>query len=80
MSLLTQMHSTRFLVYFTLFRNYLTDAISYLGYFTENFEVKENKTKLRNIHPRFFHLLFSELRLEFELGFALALGMGLVLE
>ena len=27
-------------------------------YFTENFQVKENKTKLRNIHPRFFHLLF----------------------
>ena len=27
-------------------------------YFTENFQVKENKTKMRNIHPRFFHLLF----------------------
>ena len=24
-------------------------------YFTENFQVKENKTKMRNIHPRFFH-------------------------
>ena len=27
-------------------------------YFTENFQVKENKTKMRNIHPRIFHLLF----------------------
>ena len=27
-------------------------------YFTENFQVKENKTKMRNIHPRFFRLLF----------------------
>ena len=26
--------------------------------FTENFQVKENKTKMRNTHPRFFHLLF----------------------
>ena len=28
------------------------------NYFTENFQVKENKTKMRNIHLRFFHLLF----------------------
>ena len=27
-------------------------------YFTENFQVKENKRKMRNIHPHFFHLLF----------------------
>ena len=27
-------------------------------YFTENFQVKENKTKMRNIHPHLFHLLF----------------------
>ena len=27
-------------------------------YFTENLQVKENKTRMRNIHPRFFHLLF----------------------
>ena len=27
-------------------------------YFTENFQLRENKTKMRNIHPRFFHLLF----------------------
>ena len=27
-------------------------------YFTESFQVKENKTKMRNIHPRIFHLLF----------------------
>ena len=27
-------------------------------YFTENFQVQENKMKMRNIHPRFFHLLF----------------------
>ena len=32
-------------------------------YFTENFQVKKNKRKMRNIHPRFFHLLFKELRL-----------------
>ena len=30
-------------------------------YFTENFQVKENKTKIKNIHPRFFHLLFLRL-------------------
>ena len=23
-------------------------------YFTENFQLKENKTRMRNIHPRFF--------------------------
>ena len=27
-------------------------------YFTENFQAKENKTKLKNIYRRFFHLLF----------------------
>ena len=27
-------------------------------YFTKNFQVKENKAKMRNIHPRFFYLLF----------------------
>ena len=27
-------------------------------YFTENFQVKENKTKMKNIHPRYLHLLF----------------------
>ena len=27
-------------------------------YFTKNFQVKENKTKMRIIYPRFFHLLF----------------------
>ena len=27
-------------------------------HFTENFQVKVNKTKMRNIHPRFFQLLF----------------------
>ena len=27
-------------------------------YFTENFQLKENKTRMRNIHPHFFHLLF----------------------
>ena len=27
-------------------------------YFTENFQLRENKTRMRNIHPRFFHLLF----------------------
>ena len=42
-----------------------------IDYFTENFQVKENKTTMRNIHPRFFHLLFLGLRLEFRLGFDL---------
>ena len=27
-------------------------------YFIENFQVKENKAKMRNIHSRFFHLRF----------------------
>ena len=27
-------------------------------YFTENFQVKENKTKMRNIRPRFFLFAF----------------------
>ena len=27
-------------------------------YFTEISQVKENKTKMKNIHPRCFHLLF----------------------
>ena len=27
-------------------------------YFTEKFQVKENKMKMRNIHPNFFHLFF----------------------
>ena len=27
-------------------------------YFTENFQVQENKTKMKNTHPRFFHFLF----------------------
>ena len=26
-------------------------------YFTENFQIKENNTKIRNVHPRFFYLL-----------------------
>ena len=38
-------------------------------YFTKNFQVKENKTKMRNIHLHFFRLLFQGLRLGFELGF-----------
>ena len=35
------------------------------------FKLKENKTKMRNIHLRIFHLLFEELTLGFELGFGL---------
>ena len=46
----------------------------------ENFQVKENKTKMRNIHPRFFHLLFWGLRLGFRLGFGLGFDLGIVLE
>ena len=38
----------------------LTSAHFFVGsdYFTENFQLKENKTRMRNIHPCFFHLLF----------------------
>ena len=49
-------------------------------YFTENFQVKENKTKMRNIHPRFFQLLFQGSRLGFRLGFGLGFDLGIVLE
>ena len=49
-------------------------------YFTENFQVKENKTKMRNIYPHFFHLLFYGLRLGFRLGFGLGFDLGIVLE
>ena len=49
-------------------------------YFTENFQVKENKTKMRNIHTRFFQLLFQGSRLGFRLGFGLGFDMGIVLE
>ena len=49
-------------------------------YFTENFQLKENKTRMRNIHPRFFHLLFQGLRLGFRLGFGLGFDLGIVLE
>ena len=49
-------------------------------YFTENFQVKENKTKMRNIHPRFFHLVVKGLRLGFRLGFGLGFNLGIVLE
>ena len=49
-------------------------------YFTENLQVKDNKTKMRNIHPRFFHLLFLVLRLGFKLGFGLRFDLGIVFE
>ena len=49
-------------------------------YFTENFQLRENKTRMRNIHPRFFHLLFYGLRLGFRLGFGLGLDLGIVLD
>ena len=38
-------------------------------YFTKIFMSKENKNKMRNIHPRIIHLLFQGLRLGFELVF-----------
>ena len=59
-----------------------TTATKKIGsdYFTENFQVKENKTKMRNIHPRFFQLLFQKLRLGFRLGFGLGFDLGIVLE
>ena len=49
-------------------------------YFTENFQVKENKTKMRNIHPQFFHSLFYGLKLGFRLEFGLGFDLGIVLE
>ena len=49
-------------------------------YFTKNFQVKENKTKMRNIYLHFFHLLFYGLRLGFKLGFGLGFNLGIVLE
>ena len=49
-------------------------------YFTENFQVKENKTKMRNIHPRFFQLVFQGLILGFRLGFGLGFDLGIILE
>ena len=49
-------------------------------YFTQNFEVKENKTKMRIIHPHFFHLLFQGLRLGFKLRFGLGFDLKIVLE
>ena len=47
-------------------------------YFTASFLAKNNKTKMKNIYPRIFHLLFIRLRVGFEFG--LGLGLGLVLE
>ena len=35
---------------------------------------------MRNVHPRFFHLLFWGLRLGFKLGFGLGFDLGIVLE
>ena len=43
--------------------------------FTKNFQVEENKTKMRNTHPRFFYLLFEGLRFGFKLGFGFDLGI-----
>ena len=56
----------RFILLFMYFRIEVTEQDTFevyqfpkgRDYFTENFHVKENKMKMRNIHPRFFHLLF----------------------
>ena len=67
---------------FLLLRHKHGDYHSFFGcsdYFTENFQVKENKTKMRNIHSRFFQLLFYGLRLGFRLGFGLRFDLGIVL-
>ena len=60
--------------------NFMTVLREGSDYFTENFQVKENKTKMRNIHLRFFHLLFWGLRLGLRLGFGLGFDLGIVLE
>ena len=67
------LHSIRFL--FALVRFFFGG-----DYVTENVQVKENKTKMRNIHPHFFHLLFWGLRLGFRLEFGLGFDLGIVLE
>ena len=61
---------------YVLLSHYLTDS----EYFTENILVKENETKMRNIHPRFFHLISYGLKLGFRLGFGLRFDLEIVLE
>ena len=60
--------------------NFMTVMREGSDYFTKNFQVKENKTKMRNIHPRFFHLLFWGLRFGLRLGFGLGFALEIVLE
>ena len=43
--------------------------------FTENFQVKENKTKMRNIYLHFFIWFFRGLRLGFKFGLGCNLGI-----
>ena len=50
-----------------------------LRIFHQNFLVKENETK-EGIVIRAFFLLLLSLRLEFDSGFGLEFGLGLVLE
>ena len=72
------LHGTDLQLACALFLN--VDIFLGSDYFTENFQVKENKTKMRNIHPRFFQLLFQGSRLGFRLGFGLGFDLGIVLE
>ena len=47
-------------IIFTDVRHCVSSTHYFFGsdYFTENFQLKENKTRMRNNHPRFFHLVF----------------------
>ena len=61
MSQANQMHSTRLLIYLTSFR---INQRNLLGsdYFTENFQVEENKTKTEKYSSALFLFAFQGLR------------------
>ena len=58
----------------------MTSYFSLVTISAKIFKLKENKTNMKNIHPRFFHLLFKGLRLGFKLGCGLWFDLGIVLE
>ena len=55
-----------------MWKNNITIASDY---FTENFQAKVMKMKMKNTYPRIFYLRFEELRFGFALGFRLGLGL-----
>ena len=51
------------------------------NYFIENFQIKENETKIRNTHPRITSsFTFLTVKVRAWVRFGLGLGLGLVLE